>query len=298
MKLGIIGAGRLGCALAEGLNRKGFIISGVYSKTRQSACRLADRLDVYCNENLSDVVHKSDVIFITVSDNNISKVADEIADDMGNEKINGKVFFHCSGALSSEILNRLAQSNGYTGSLHPVQSIPDRMSGSKMLEGIYFGFEGCEEAEKVAGVIVSVFKGKIINVDTHNKILYHAAACVLSNYTVVLSHIAENIYRKIGISGETGIKALYPLLQNTISNLHKYGSMKALTGPVERGDFSVVRDHLEMMSKKCPEFIEVYRILGETAVNMSLDKGSLDMKSAKKISKILSNNNKTGSEGW
>jgi len=44
MNIGIIGAGKVGCALAEGLKNNGFNISGVYSRSVGSQKYLAKNL--------------------------------------------------------------------------------------------------------------------------------------------------------------------------------------------------------------------------------------------------------------
>ena len=46
---------------------------------------------------------------------------------------------------------------------------------------------------------------------------------------------------------------------STLGNVARYGLPRALTGPVRRGDVSVVRRHLEALERARPELVEAYR---------------------------------------
>jgi predicted short-subunit dehydrogenase-like oxidoreductase (DUF2520 family) len=51
-------------------------------------------------------------------------------------------------------------------------------------------------------------------------------------------------------------------LENTINNIKAYGSRNALTGPVSRGDYEVIRGHIEALSEKKPDMVNLYKTLG------------------------------------
>ena len=69
---------------------------------------------------------------------------------------------------------------------------------------------------------------------------YHAAAVLVSNYTVALTHAGVALWRAIGKTEAEALQALVPLLQGTVHNLHRLGPSDALTGPVARGDWPTV----------------------------------------------------------
>jgi len=74
------------------------------------------------------------------------------------------------------------------------------------------------------------FEGKLIKIKEQDKTLYHAAACIISNYTVTLSYVAYKILESIGFDRETADKAFLPLIKNTVHNIERLGSIDALTG--------------------------------------------------------------------
>lgn len=290
MKVGIIGAGKMGCALALALKQKGATLSGVYSRNEASAWFLTDRLGEPFENNLARTVGDSEVLLVTVPDSAIEEMAREISTKVGHLDLCWKTFLHCSGALSSDALESLRLQGGYTGSLHPIQTFADRENGWKGLEGIYFGFEGCTEAKEHAGKIVEMLGGHMLVVEKKDKPLYHAAACILSNYTVTLSYLAGNLLDSIGIGRDTGVKAFMPLLEKTVKNIGELGSAGALTGPISRGDSRVVEGHIKAMEEQNPGMGQVYRLLGRMTAELALKKGSIGPLDMEKLYKVLKDN--------
>jgi predicted short-subunit dehydrogenase-like oxidoreductase (DUF2520 family) len=287
MKAGIIGAGKLGCALAIGLQKKGIEIIGIYSRNSESVNFLADQLGITFENSLESAVTGADIVFITVPDGQIESIAQTLSDSVENSHISQKVFCHCSGALGAEVLAPLAELGAFTAAFHPIQTFADRAESWKGLEGIYFGFEGMEEAKGSMENIVKIFDSNMLVIKAEDKPLYHAAACILSNYTVTLSYIAGKLFEQIGIDVSSGIKAFAPLVEKTISNIQGSGSLNALTGPISRGDYTVVEKHIRAMEEKTPELVYVYRELGGATVKAALEKGSIDSDTAHKLLEIL-----------
>ena len=278
----------MGCALAIALSRKGFGIGGVYNRTAETVEFLAEILGRRPQDCIRPVMANSDVVFVTVADDYIEKMAEDIASSTGDAAIRGKVFFHCSGALDSGALNALAGLGGHTGSLHPIQTFADRQNGWEgLLSNIYFGFEGCQQAFETARKIVSAFGGAMIEIKKEDKPLYHAAACMLSNYMVTLSDTAAGILESIGIDREDGMKAFMPLLEKTVKNIGAAGPAKALTGPISRGDWQVVGSHVKSIDRKCPEAGEVYRTLGRKTVRLAAAEGKIGKESVDKLYEAL-----------
>lgn len=287
MRVGIIGAGKVGCSLALGLSEKGFDISGVYSRNPESAKFLCEKLNLPFDNNLVSTVRNSELIFITVTDTQIETVSSEIEKKCDNLDICCKAFIHCSGAITSESLKFIKEKGGHTASLHPIQTFADKSEGFKGLEGIYFGFEGDLESRKLADIIVKAFNGSMLTIEKDNKPIYHAATCILSNYVVALAYLTGNLFEKIGIDSTIGIKAFTPLIERTVKNIGSLGSENSLTGPISRGDYNVLMAHIKSLKDKSPETVEVYAILGKIALELALKKGSINNEIADKIYKIL-----------
>ncbi len=275
MNIGIIGAGKLGNALAVAMNKLEFSISGIYSRSEESCQSLCRKLNLEMDNCLDAVIINSEVIFLCVPDNDIENMASHIASSFKSESVSGKVFFHLSGALSSEVLQPLVDMGAYTGSFHPIQTFADRENSWQKLFGCFFGFEGCDKARKCASKIADKLNAKMIFIRKEQKTLYHAAACMISNYTVTLFYIMHEMLLKSGMDEEAAINAFMPLLKNTVDNIEKLGYINALTGPISRGDHKVVGQHLKAISCEIPEFEAIYRLLGRETIDLAVKKGNL-----------------------
>ncbi|HEY9060160.1 MAG TPA: DUF2520 domain-containing protein [Pseudobacteroides sp.] len=274
--IGIIGTGKLGSSLAVALQSKGFILSGLYSIGGVSQNKLCNSLGVCVENDLKKTVARSDIIFITVPDSQIKNAAIHISQSTEADSLKNKCFFHMSGALTSDELVDLG-TGVYTGSLHPIQTFADAANDPKIFEGIYFGFEGCGEAYLAAKYLVDALNGKIINIQKANKPIYHACACIISNYTVTLSYTVEKLLRVMDVENQIGINAFLPLLKGTVANIEKFGSIMSLTGPISRGDLNVIKRHIEALNKKsgCLEN-ELYRVMALATADVACEKGSID----------------------
>jgi len=287
MRVGIIGAGKVGCAFAFGLKQEGTEISGIYSKSGTSVEFLNRRMGTAFENDLKNTVMNSDLVLICVSDGQIGKVAEEISSMSEVINITEKAFIHCSGSLPSSVLEPLGMKGAAVGSLHPIQSFADRENGWRGLYGIYYGYEGSKSARALCERIVRGFEGEMLEIPADDKPIYHAAACVLSNYTVALSYICEKMLESIGIDRDAAVKAFAPLIKKTAENIVSFGSVKALTGPISRGDYGVVEGHIKKIGEKIPEWLKAYRVMGKAALAAAREKGTVDNEGIREFMRLF-----------
>jgi len=286
--ISVVGTGKLGSSLAIALKSKGFEVSGLYSIGGDSQRKLCKRLGICLNNDLIESVSSSNIIFITVPDSQIANVSRLISQSANVESIKNKYVFHMSGALTSDELVELGSLGAVTGSLHPIQTFAG-ISGPEIFEGVYFGFEGSCDIYPVAKYLVDALNGKIVSIEKEIKPIYHACACIISNFTVTLSYMVEKLIRIMKVENEIGINAFMPLLKGTVQNIEKWGSVKSLTGPISRGDLNVIRGHAEALNDKCGDMErELYRIMGIATADLALEKGSIDEQTRLLINSLLS----------
>ena len=281
----IIGTGIVGSAVARSLKLKGYNITGVFSKTKEKALLLESDLGCIVAEAPGDLLEKAEVIFITTYDREIGGIASVLA-QTGSVKTK-QTFFHMSGALSSEILNPLKEKGAATGSIHPLQSFASVEKAIKNLPGTFFAVQGDDQASDLADRIVRDLGGTAFTVNIKDRMLYHLGACVASNYLVAITHFAVSIFRQIGMSSEQANRALMPLIVGTVSNISELGPVKALTGPVARGDVGTVEQHLKTLESQKLILAEVYKALGCYTTGVAVEKGSIDKFGAEQLMNIF-----------
>jgi predicted short-subunit dehydrogenase-like oxidoreductase (DUF2520 family) len=270
MRIGIIGAGKVGIALGCALMNRGFSVTVVASRREASLVNARTYLGegpVYTTDN-GRALELADVIAVATQDREIGKVALQLSGVRGS--MEGKVIFHTSGAHASSELSPLGQCEAHLGSLHPLQTFPDIDAGIAVLPETYIFVEGDEEALVVLRTLGSAIGAETVIIDGHNKVLYHLAAVFVCNLLSALLYSGEGITSRIGIN----LKPFYPIIRATLKNIETKGPLLSLTGPVIRGDAGTIEAHLVAL-RGMELHEEVYRSLSRVALAMAEERNTL-----------------------
>ncbi len=283
--IAVIGAGKVGSALAILLHNRGYTISGVASRTLRSAEELAGRLNCPVFEDCNRAALTADIVLVTTPDREIAAVSAQIAEGKGYKQ--GQVVVHTSGAHPASELKGAKEAGAQVLSMHPLQSFADVEGAMENLPGSYFALEGDDDAVELGERIVEDLGGESFSIKAEDKPLYHAAACVASNYLVSIMHLATGFYQQFGLSKEQAFEALFPLVWGTVENIRRAGPVQALTGPVARGDAPTIDWHLDALKKLGREEQELYQCLGYYTVKVALEKNSIDSTQAEQLLKTF-----------
>ncbi|SHE81722.1 Predicted oxidoreductase, contains short-chain dehydrogenase (SDR) and DUF2520 domains [Desulfofundulus australicus DSM 11792] len=281
----VVGCGKVGSALALLLKERGYPVVAVASRSPESSRKLARSLGCSAYDRPWEATLKADLVFITTPDREITPVAELIAREGGFRP--GQVVAHTSGAHASSELRGVREAGALAVSIHPLQSFADVAGAMENLPGSYFALEGDEAAIPLARQVVDDLKGHAFIIRAEDKPLYHAAACIASNYLVSLMHLATSLYGRFGLSREEAFEALYPLVRGTINNIRRVGPVNALTGPVSRGDVPTVSGHLPALERVGSLESHLYRLLGLYTVRVAREKGSIDRGQARQLEEVF-----------
>lgn len=283
-RVSVIGAGKVGTAIGLLLKRAGYEVAAVACKTKDHASEAARRLGARPFLDPAEAASVGNLILITTPDGSVSSVATEIAAGGGFSP--GDVVLHTSGALSVNALSAASEQGAKVGCLHPMQSFADVEGAIEQLPDSVFGVTAKGDARTVAAELVEAIGGETVDIDDRQKVLYHAAACIVSNYLVTLADYAEELYDAIGVVPATARKAYLPLVRGTAKNLLEKGPAEALTGPIVRGDVQTVRAHLKRMTDSGID-TSIYRILGARAVALAQRRGALEHETVDRLLALL-----------
>jgi predicted short-subunit dehydrogenase-like oxidoreductase (DUF2520 family) len=289
--ISIIGAGRLGQALAIALRDSGYPVIALVARRRQKAEKAAALLGKNNQRPLAlaaDELVKlpqAEIILISTRDDVIAEIAESLG-GIGDGRRNG-VALHTSGALSSQVLAPLARRGLQTGSLHPLASISDPISGAVALRGAYFCVEGKAKAKAAAQGIVSAVGGRSFTIKPEHKSLYHAAALTASPQLTSLFDIAVELLSSCGLNRKQAQEVFLPLLESTVNNLKTATPQQALTGTFARGDIETVRRHLQALSgEHLSDVLKIYKLLGLHSLQLAKQQG-LKAKRVRQIESLL-----------
>ncbi len=282
IKLGFIGAGTVGTALAVRLAEKGYPVVAVASRTFASAERLAVQVPgCMAVKTGQEVVEAAELIFITTPDDAIDQTASEL-----NWRP-GKCVVHCSGAHSTDVLAEAKRAGASTGAFHPLQTFANVKYAIQNMPGSTFGIEGEEPLLSVLKEMAAALGGTPQVLRPEDKVLYHASAVIASNYLVTLVKVATDLWVDFGATREEAIKSLMPLIYGTLTNIQNVGIPNCLTGPIARGDAGTIQKHLDALGKLAPDILPIYCELGLNTVPISLAKGRIDADQAAMLEEAL-----------
>ena len=281
-KLGFIGAGTVGTALAVLLSSKGYPVTGVSSRSQASAENLAKAVDG-CRvlKNNQDVADTAELVFITTPDDTIARVASQV------KWHNGQSVVHCSGADSTDILEPARKSGAMVGSFHPLQTLAGVKQAKENIPGSTFAVEAEEPLLGTLKDMATALGGHWIELKASDKVVYHAAAVFACNYLVTLVKLATDLWQTFSIPPDQATRALLPLIRGTLHNIDTIGIPQCLTGPIARGDTGTIKKHLEALQEKAPALLSPYKELGLQTIPIALAKGRINEHQASELETVL-----------
>jgi predicted short-subunit dehydrogenase-like oxidoreductase (DUF2520 family) len=282
LKLGFIGAGTVGTALAVRLSQSGYPVVAVASRRRASAQKLAQAVGgcrVFdSNQAAAD---NAELIFITTPDDAIAPVVSEIKWHPGQSVV------HCSGADSVDILQSAKKAGTQVGAFHPLQTFASLKQAIDNMPGSTFALEAEEPLLNTLKEMANALGGNWVVLKASDKVLYHASAVIACNYLVTLVKLASDLWQSFGVPPQKATRALLPLLRGTLHNIETVGIPDCLTGPIARGDIGTINKHLDALSQTAPQLLTTYRELGRQTVPIALAKGRIDQTKAKELETVL-----------
>jgi len=282
LKLGFIGAGTVGTALAVRLSSKDYQVVAVSSRSQTSARNLAQAVTgcrVFSDNQ--DVADNAELVFITTPDDIIASIASQVHWHAGQSVV------HCSGAASTDILELAKKSGAHVGAIHPLQTFASIKQAIENIPGSTFAVEAEEPLLNILKDMATALDGGWIELKASDKVLYHAAAVIACNYMVTLIKFATDLWQTFNVPTHKATKALMPLLRGTLSNIDTIGIPQCLTGPIARGDTGTIKKHLDALQKAAPNLVSTYREVGLQTIPVALAKGKIDKHQAQELEAVL-----------
>lgn len=281
LKVGFIGAGTVGTALARLLNERGYPVAAVSSRNPDSARSLAEAIGgchIKDNQGVADI---AELVFIVTPDDVIASVASQVNWHSGQSVV------HCSGADSTDILEPARKSGARVGAFHPLQTLATAKEAIENIPGSTFAVEAEEPLLSTLKDMANALGGHWIELKASDKVLYHAGAVIACNYLVTLVKLATDLWQTFSVPPDKATQALIPLLHGTLTNIETIGIPGCLTGPIARGDIGTIKKHLDALNKVAPTLVSTYKELGRQTIPIAIAKGKIDKQQARELKTIL-----------
>jgi predicted short-subunit dehydrogenase-like oxidoreductase (DUF2520 family) len=222
--IAVVGAGRLGTALAAALRAAGLDVRGPLGR--------------------GDSPGDATAVLLCVPDAEIAAAARRISP--------GILVGHCSGATGLDVL-----AGHEAFALHPLMTVPAGApptvfagAGAAIAGSTPRALAAAETLARAAGLLPT----RVADAD---RAAYHAAASIASNYLVTLEGAAERLAATAGVDRAL----LAPLVRAAVENWAARGAGEALTGPIARGDEATVARQRAAVAERTPDLVPLFDAL-------------------------------------
>lgn len=268
MRVYILGAGKVGSALARQIKRSGGEV------TLRAARKALPRKPL-----------DADIVILAVRDRFLTQLATELA----TRKLVSKkaVVVHVAGSLGPEVLSPLRGSCAGVAQMHPMISFADAGKPPSLARG-NLRVSGDAAAVKRATLLGKKLLGmtprELPGVDP---VGYHGTAAFVANGGAALAALGAKLLEKAGVPvGETHA-ILGPLLRSVAENIEALGFPAALTGPVRRGESASVARHGDILTKAMAEVAPLYWALVGAQLPISAALGEAPNDELRKIRALV-----------
>ncbi|MBO0832653.1 MAG: DUF2520 domain-containing protein [Actinobacteria bacterium] len=282
LKVGVVGAGRVGTALAVALGRAGHKITGASAVSDASIERVRQYLPGTPVLQPAEVTGAADLVLLTVPDDALPGLVRGLA--ATRAALAGRMLVHASGRHGLAVLEPAIQQGALPLALHPVMTFTGRPDDADRLTGICFGVTAPEVLRPAAEVLVMEMGGEPVFIAEADRDLYHAALAGAANHLVTQVVQAEDLLARAGVAKPA--RMLGPLLGAALDNALRLGDA-ALTGPVARGDADTVAGHVTALRAEAPEALPAYLALARLTATRALASGMLTAPDAQRLLDVL-----------
>jgi len=242
-----IGAGKIAASLISHLQKSGYNVKGILSRTEESAAKYSSRFKIKNHSNnFNSITPGYKIFFLTVPDDQIIRVSKKLSKLKLNFK--NSLFIHLSGTENLSALNSLKRKGAHTASFHIMQTFPSRKIAK--IKKSYAAIETeSNEAKKYLIKIAGDLKVIPFTLNGKQKSAYHLAGVFAANFLTGNLFSTERIMSEAGIKSVSSNRVMNPIIQSTLNNIKKSGPEKSLSGPVNRGDINTVKKHIKILKE-------------------------------------------------
>ncbi|WP_112470095.1 Rossmann-like and DUF2520 domain-containing protein [Streptomyces triticisoli] len=282
LTVGVVGAGRVGPALAASLQLAGHrpvAASGVSDTSRRRAELMLPGVPLVPP---AEVLQRADLVLLTVPDDSLPGLVAGLAETGAVRP--GQLLVHTSGRYGANVLDPALRAGALPLALHPAMTFTGTPVDVQRLAGCSFGVTAPEQLRLAAEALVIEMGGEPEWIAEEMRPLYHAALALGANHLVTLVAQSMELLREAGVGGPD--RMLGPLLGAALDNALRSGDA-ALTGPVARGDAGTVAAHVTELRRHAPQTVAGYLAMARATADRALAHGLLKPELAEDLLDVL-----------
>jgi len=289
LSFGIIGAGRLGLTIGHALQREGFEVVHVSSRSAEGRERATRELGVASHEDPLQVAEQVDAVIVCVPDDAVPSVLARLA-QRGPEASPLRLrVVSTSAANGLRALDALAAAGHTTCVLHPVASASGHEGSLPELAG--FGAAiGAEDDAARAFAHALAHALHLVPFDVQEAAWpLHAAACAAAaNLTTALLAMTDDLAREADLHPQVAQSVYGKLAASAVDRALRHGAgEQACAGPIARGDVAALSRQVVAVRTHTPQHQAFFSAGLADTVQRAFGLGQIDMDTAHRLSSAL-----------
>lgn len=242
VRFAIAGAGHVATRLIAAFAEKGYKPMWLLSKSDKGK-KLSEKYGVSLIQNPKDA-DSPDVWILCVKD-------DILTENYFRQFPENVLLCHTAGSVSISVFGRKENA----GVFYPLQTL----SSDKEID--FSTIPVCIEALTakdlhILTTLASIISRNVRQLDSIQRKNTHLAAVFVSNFV----NYCYRIGYKILEDHQVDFSILEPLIQETAEKIKHLSPEKAQTGPAQRGDLSIMNEHINLL-QPYPDFQNIYKII-------------------------------------
>ena len=282
LRVGVVGAGRVGAVLAAALRSAGHDVVAAAGESDASRRRIESLLPGVPVTKPSEAARRSDLLLLTVPDDMLGNVVAMLSASGAIHA--GQVVAHTSGRHGLAVLAPAATAGARTVALHPAMTFTGTDVDLPRLAGCVFGVTAAPAERELTEQLVADLGGRPTWVAEELRTLYHAALAHGANHLVTLVSQAMELLAATG--AEDPAATLRPLLTAALDNALADGDA-ALTGPIVRGDVETIQAHVADVEATAPHTLPSYVAMARATLDRVVTDGRVLPIRAARIRAVL-----------
>ena len=277
LTVGVVGAGRVGPALAASLQLAGHrpvAVSAVSDASRRRAEEMLPDVPVVPP---AEVLERSELVLLTVPDDALPELVTGLAETGAVRP--GQLLVHTSGRYGAKVLDPALRAGALPLALHPAMTFTGTPVDVQRLAGCSFGVTAPDELRLAAEALVIEMGGEPEWIAEENRPLYHAALALGANHLVTLVAQSMELLREAGVAAPD--RMLGPLLGAALDNA------------LRSGDGAGVPARVTELRRHAPQTVAGYLAMARATADRALAHGLLKPELAEDLLDVLA----TGPDG-
>lgn len=229
-----IGAGNMATRLSMALVESGHKIVQIYSRTIQSARKLASQLgdDVAFTNDIERIYPHAQLYIFSISDSALPDVVAQMP-------ANNALWVHTAGSMPMDVF---ADKTPHYGVLYPMQTVSREQQIDWSEVPIFIEASTPEGIQTIKEVADSISQN-VKEATSQQRRALHLAAVFACNFTNHMYAIAEKLLQDEGLDFDV----MKLLIRETERKAEAISPRLAQTGPAVRRDANVMQKHLQLL---------------------------------------------------